>query len=486
MRSRTIPSAVLAGMLVAVFALSQSFTASIRGVVTDATGASIPRATVTVTDADRNVQYRTITDEEGRYVVTALPPGNYTIAIEASGFKRFVRSAFPLSVQQQATIDAQLEVGEITATVEVAAEAPLLNTTIANLGQVIENKYIISLPNIGRNPMIYVYLTPGVVGSGGRRGDANTNFVANGARNSTSDVLLDVVTLVTVEQNSGITDLKYAPSIDVVQEFKMQTNFFSAEYGQTGGAVVNMVTRSGTNEFHGTGYYFLRHSDLNANDWFANRAGRAIPYYRRDQLGGVISGPIVKDRTFFLGSLEYTRTKSPLTFTATFPTLLQREGDFSQTRNPAGQVMTIFNPFDTFVNAAGNLERRPFPGNVVPKSMMDPVALKALAYFPKPNQPGHPITETNNWFEQGINVSRGPQTNLRGDHHFNENNRISGRYSHTRSRANPPNVFGDLAPAFTFNFGPNLYTATSVVSEYTRPSTRGSKAPRRCGASATG
>ena len=468
MRSRTIPSAVLAGMLVAVFALSQSFTASIRGVVTDATGASIPRATVTVTDADRNVQYRTITDEEGRYVVTALPPGNYTIAIEASGFKRFVRSAFPLSVQQQATIDAQLEVGEITATVEVAAEAPLLNTTIANLGQVIENKYIISLPNIGRNPMIYVYLTPGVVGSGGRRGDANTNFVANGARNSTSDVLLDGVTLVTVEQNSGITDLKYAPSIDVVQEFKMQTNFFSAEYGQTGGAVVNIVTRSGTNEFHGTGYYFLRHSDLNANDWFANRAGRAIPYYRRDQLGGVISGPIVKDRTFFLGSLEYTRTKSPLTFTATFPTLLQREGDFSQTRNPAGQVMTIFNPFDTFVNAAGNLERRPFPGNVVPKSMMDPVALKALAYFPKPNQPGHPITETNNWFEQGINVSRGPQTNLRGDHHFNENNRISGRYSHTRSRANPPNVFGDLAPAFTFNFGPNLYTATSVVSEYTR------------------
>lgn len=248
----------------------------------------------------------------------------------------------------------------------------------------------------------------------------------------------------------------------------MQTNFFSAEYGQTGGAVVNMVTRSGTNEFHGTGYYFLRHSDLNANDWFSNRAGRSIPYYRRDQLGGVLGGPIIKDKTFFLGSLEYTRTKSPLTFTATFPTLLQREGDFSQTRNTAGQVMTIYNPFDTFVNAAGNIERRPFPGNVIPKSMMDPVALKALAYFPKPNQPGHPVTETNNWFEQGINLSRGPQTNLRGDHHFNENNRISGRYSYTRGRGSPPNVFGDLAPAFTFNYGPNLYTATSVVSEFTR------------------
>jgi hypothetical protein len=166
-----------------------------------------------------------------------------------------------------------------------------VNTTIANLGQVIENKYILSLPNLARNSMSMAYLTPGVVGSGGRRGDSNTNFVANGSRNSTSDVLVDGVTVTTVEQNSGITDLKFSPSIDVVQEFKMQTNFFSAEYGQTGGAVVNVVTRSGTNDFHGTGYYFLRDSALNANDWFSNRAGRAIPDFHRDQFGGVSADP---------------------------------------------------------------------------------------------------------------------------------------------------------------------------------------------------
>jgi hypothetical protein len=468
MEKRKMFLAILASVLLAGIVFAQSFTAGIRGVVTDATGASVPRATVVVTDVDRNVQHRAVTDDEGRYAVTALPPGRYSLAVEASGFKRFVRSAFPLTVQQQATVDVQLEVGELAATVEVAAEAPLLNTTIANLGQVIENKYIISLPNIGRTPMAYIYLTPGVVGAGGRRGDTNTNFVANGSRNSTSDVLLDGVTVVTVEQNSGITDLKFAPSVDVVQEFKMQTNFFSAEYGQTGGAVVNMVTRSGTNEFHGTGYYFMRHSDLNANNWFSNRAGRSIPYYRRDQLGGVIGGPIIKNKTFFLGSYEHTRTKNPLSYTATFPTLLQREGDFSQTRNSSGQVMTIYNPFDTFTNAAGNLERRPFPGNVVPKSMMDPVALKALAYFPKPNQPGAPFTETNNWFEEGINRSIGHQTNIRGDHHFSDNNRISGRYSYTRGRGNPPNLFKDLAPAYTFNDGPSQSTATSVVSEFTR------------------
>ena len=157
----------------------------------------------------------------------------------------------------------------------------------------IENKYILSLPNLARNSMSMAYLTPGVVGSGGRRGDSNTNFVANGSRNSTSDVLVDGVTVVTVEQNSGITDLKFSPSVDTVQEFKMQTNFFSAEYGQTGGAVVNMVTRSGTNDFHGTGYYFLRDDALNANDWFSNRAGRALPAFHRDQFGGVLA-----DRSF--------------------------------------------------------------------------------------------------------------------------------------------------------------------------------------------
>jgi len=468
MKTSRIAAFLIAAGLAPVWAWAQTYTAAVRGVVTDATGASVPRAAVSIVETDRNVAHKTVTDEAGRYVVTALPPGNYTLSVEAKGFKKYIRGPFPLTVQQQATLDVQLEVGEVTATVEVQAEAPLLNTTIANLGQVIENKYIISLPNIGRTPMALTYLTPGVVGSGGRRGDTNTNFVANGARNSTSDVLLDGVTVVTVEQNSGITDLKFAPSVDAVQEFKMQTNFFSAEYGQTGGAVVNMVTRSGTNQFHGTGYYFLRHSDLNANNWFSNRAGRARPYYRRDQLGGVAGGPIVRNKTFFFATYEYTRSKSPLSYTATFPTLLQREGNFSETRNTSGQVMTIFNPFDTFTNAQGNIERRPFPGNIIPKAMLDPVALKALAYFPKPNQPGAPFTETNNWFEEGINQGKSQQTNLKGDHNFTANSRLTGRYSYGRGRGNPPNLFKDLAPAYTFNDGPSLSTSTSIVADFTK------------------
>jgi hypothetical protein len=184
-------------------AWSQSFTAAVRGVVTDPTGAAVANAKVVITQAERNVQNTMTTDEEGRYQVSALPPGQYTLTVEAGGFKKYARSAFSLLVQQQATIDVQLQLGEVSSVVEVQGDTPLVNTTIANLGQVIDNKYILSLPNIARNSMSLVYLTPGVVGSGGRRGDSNTNFSANGSRNSTSDVLVDGVTVVTVEQNSG-------------------------------------------------------------------------------------------------------------------------------------------------------------------------------------------------------------------------------------------------------------------------------------------
>ena len=343
-----------------------------------------------------------------------------------------------------------------------------MNTTIANLGQVIDNETLVSLPNLGRNPMAFTYLTPGVVGSGGRPGDNNTNFVANGSRNSTSDVLLDGVTVVTVEQNSGVTDLKYSPAVDAVQEFKVQTNFFSAEFGQTGGAVVNMVIKSGTNNFDGTAYYFLRNSSLNANNWFTARAGREKPYYHRDQVGGVFGGPLIKNKTFFFATYEYTESKNPLSSTRTVPTLLQRQGDFSQTRNAAGQVMTIYNPFDTFVNAQGNLERRPFPGNRIPTSMMDPIALKALSYFPLPNTPSTSVTETNNWFGQGISQDVNRQMNFKVDQNFSGRSRLTGRYSYAPYTQTPPNIFGELGAAFPLNNGPIVGSTHSFVTEFTR------------------
>lgn len=451
-------------VLFAVSAWSQSFTAAVRGVVTDPSGAAVANAKVVITEADRNVPRTATTDDQGRYQMSNLSPGKYTLAVEANGFKKHIQTAFPLLVQQQASIDIEMQLGEVSSTVEVTGSTPLVNTTISNLGQVIENKYILSLPNIARNSMSLVYLTPGVVGSGGRRGDSNTNFSANGSRNSTSDVLVDGVTVVTVEQNSGVTDLKFSPSVDMVQEFKMQTNFFSSEYGQTGGAVVNMVTRSGGNNYHGTGYYFLREDALNANDWFSNRAGRPLPAFRRDQYGGVIGGPVIKNKTFFFGGYEYTKQQSPTSATISVPTALQRAGDFSQTFNAAGQLMTVYNPFDTFTNASGAIERRPFAGNKIPTNLMDPIALKALSFVPQPNQTGTQFTNTLNWFNNGINSSNGHQMNVKMDHNFSERTRASGRYSHVRSNGTNPNLFGDNNPAY-WTGGPNATRTHAMVAE---------------------
>ena len=280
----------------------QSFTASVRGVVTDSAQAAVPAAKVTVTDVDRNLEHKTQADAMGRYVIIALPPGAYTLSADAAGFQKFARSAFVLAVQQQATIDVELTVGQIATAVEVQAAAPLLNATSATLGQVIENRYINELPLIARNPYTLSYLTPGIVGSAGSSGSGDTNFVAVGTRNSTADVMLDGVSVTGAEQNAGITTVMHTPSVEAVQEFKVQTSFFSAEFGNTGGAIINMITKSGTNQFHGDGYWFHRDSSLNANSFFANKAGSPKPETHRNVYGATVGGPVRKDKTFFFAA----------------------------------------------------------------------------------------------------------------------------------------------------------------------------------------
>ncbi|MBK5293575.1 MAG: TonB-dependent receptor [Acidobacteriia bacterium] len=200
----------------------------------------------------------------------------------------------------------------------------------------------------------------------------------------------------------------------------------------------------------------------------ANRAGSPRSFYRRDQLGGVLGGPIRKNKTFFFASYENTRASNPSTATATFPTLEQRNGDFSKTFQSNGQLITIFDPHASFTNAAGGVERPPLAGNLVPKSRFDPVAAKALAFFPEPNQVTNAVTNTNNWFKEGISRSTGYKMDIKGDHNFNEKSRITGRYSYSPSDGIPPNLFGQGNPAFTFNNGPSGTKTTSAVADFTR------------------
>lgn len=268
MSTKVLAASLILLALLPPLVRAQSYTASVRGVVTDASQAAVPDAKVTITDVNRNTSRSATTDSAGRYVITALLPSTYELAVEAAGFNKYSQPAFPLQVQQQATIDVRLTLGVVATTVEVESSAPLINTTAATLGQVVENKYILSLPLAGRSPLSLVALTPGLTPSNlSPGGQSNTNFVAGGVRNSTSDVLLDGMSVVNVEQNSGITNLEYQPSVDVVQEFKVQTNFFSSEYGNTGGAIINVITKSGTNDLHGSVYEFHRNAALNANNW---------------------------------------------------------------------------------------------------------------------------------------------------------------------------------------------------------------------------
>jgi len=290
LRLRTFPklSLLLAAAMLPTLLRAQSYTASIRGVVTDASQAAIPEAKVTVTDANRNTSQSVRTDTSGRYIFTSLQPGQYNLSVEASGFSKYEQRAFELQVQQQASVDVQLTLGAVATSVDVQSAAPLLNTTSATLGQVIENKFILSLPLAGRSPLALVQLTPGVTPSNlNPGGQSNTNFTANGTRNSTADVLLDGVSVANIEQNSGITNLEFQPSVDAVQEFKVQTNYFSAEFGNTAGGVINVITKSGGNKFHGEAYEFLRNNTLDANYYFANLAGRRRAPYHQHQVAGL-------------------------------------------------------------------------------------------------------------------------------------------------------------------------------------------------------
>jgi hypothetical protein len=452
----------------------QSYTASIRGIVTDSSKSAVPEARVTVTETARNTSQTAITDSAGRYVVTALPPGQYTLSVEAQGFNKYTQSPFQLEVQQQATIDVELAVGAVATAVDVQASAPLLNTTSATLGQVVENKFILSLPLAGRSPLTLVQLAPGVTPSNlNPGGQSNTNFTANGTRNSTADVLLDGVSVANIEQNSGITNLEYQPSVDAVQEFKVQTNYFSAEFGNTGGSVVNMITKSGTNQVHGDVYEFHRNSALNANNWFSNRAGRAIPDFTRNVFGGVVGGPVEiphiyhgKDKTFFFYDYEGTRQSSATNKTMTVPTLQERTGDFSNSRAKDGRLITIYNPYETYTLANGKTLRNPFPGNVIPTSMLDPIALNVMKYYPEANTTGLPFTNANNFFAQGVNVSNSDQMDIKLDHNISDKQRFTSRYSVNWGSSIPPLLLGNLADNSTN--GDSSSRTQSFVFDFTR------------------
>ena len=347
-------AATLAGQAGATSALAQAEQATITGTVTDKSGAVIPDAKVIVTNIRTQVVRETKTTGDGHYTAPYLPVGQYEVTVEMAGFKKAQVKDVTLRVGFIATVDVSLEPGAVTEAVEVTGGAAQLESQSGSLGNVVGNTQLRELPLINRNPFGLVTLAPGVIAAG----NTGTGAIINGGRSNTSEVLLDGAEL----RNSSTMDLNYTPPLESIEEFKVITNSMSAEFGSSGGGYLTAVTKSGTNQLHGSFYEFLRNDKLNANSFSNNRNGVARGVVRHNEYGGTIGGPVYipglyngRDKTFFFVAMEQVKDRSPQTVISTVPTALERVGDFSQTfaDNERAQLIKIYDPATTRA-AAGN------------------------------------------------------------------------------------------------------------------------------------
>ncbi|PYV52269.1 MAG: hypothetical protein DMG92_01500, partial [Acidobacteria bacterium] len=480
------PSICLLSLLV-VPAQAQLYAGSVAGVVQDPSGAVVPNASVVLTDNDKGLKYSAKTDSSGRYVLRSLPPSTYTIRVEAPGFRSEFQTGVVILVNQNTSLNFSLQVGATQQSVEVTGQTVELGTQDAVTGQNLNRTFINDLPLVDRAVFDLALLAPGVNQPAGNTFGNSTmanNFISDGGRNAQADILIDGVSTVGVEQNTAIVNPLYTPSVDSVQEFKVQQSNFSAEVGFTGGTVLNVVTRGGTNQFHGSVYEFLRNAALDANDYFSDQAGLRIPPLHKHNFGGTVGGPIVKNRTFFFFDYEGIRESSGVTANAGVPSVAERNGDFGELcgyqggtfdtnglcSEAAGQIWDpytgVFDP-----NQGGpvrsdhirfnNLATYTSPGNSNiaavhpipngPGNIIDPVASKLMQFYPLPNLNvgTSSYNYLNNWVGNGANRSRNDQFDIKIDHRFTDATTLSGKFSYLLNNFKSANLFGNVGDAYS-------------------------------------
>jgi hypothetical protein len=465
----------LAGIVLtlALTAFPQEFRATLTGHISDPNGAAVPGAKITVTNQQTSEEKTTNTTEDGNYTVPFLQPGKYTVTVEAAGFKRAQSNIVELHTADKATMDVPLEVGGAQETVDVNGEAPLLEPDTASRGQVIENMRVNELPLNGRNPLNLATLSPGVQFNGNPQfnrlfdnGD-NVNFSINGGLNRHNEFLLDgapnnAATDVDASRTRSVNNIAFVPPVDATDEFKVQTNAYDAQYGRTSGGVINVTIKSGGPDFHGSLYDFARRYQWEANQFGNNARGRFatgtlagqerfprfvrdpvtnanLGGHKQDQYGFVISGPLLiprfgeggrvflndRRKTFFLLNLEFYKGVDPAANLSDVPTLLERQGDFSQSG------ITIYDPLTTTCNAAGVCTRQAFPGNVIPANRINPVGQNIVNGFSLPNV-GPATQRFNNFLQPFPGTDSFHSLVTRVDHEFSQNQHVFFRYVHNR------------------------------------------------------
>ncbi|HXW07094.1 MAG TPA: carboxypeptidase regulatory-like domain-containing protein [Vicinamibacterales bacterium] len=455
-RSRLVLLAFPLLGLVPVSAFAQAVTGTVLGTITDTSGGIVAGAKVIITNQDTNLTRTVTTDANGEYNAPQLPTGTYVITVEMTGFKMVALSNIHVGVDQRVRIDAKLEIGNLTESVTITSEAPLVQSASSELGTTINEEQIRTLPLNGRNFVSLTRTIPGVLrgvpganidGAGSLAWRASASFSANGQRARDNNYMLDGVD----NNETWLQTVVLFPNVDALDEFKLQTSTYSAEFGRSMGGVVNLQIKSGTNALRGSAYEFRRDDALDANNFFNNRAQRPKPEFRQDQFGFTLGGPIFRDRTFFFGDYQGMRIEQGLTFLSTVPSLRMRQGDFSEINR------VIYDPVTGL----------PFAGNIIPPERWDPASRNVLQQlYPEPNTAGRTGANGQHIENYLINPAQERQDNqfdVKIDHNLTSTNRFFTRYSFQKTHRLQPATLQHGDAGATFGAGDGNITAQGVA-----------------------
>jgi hypothetical protein len=447
---------VLAPLSLARTASAQAVTGTILGTVADTTGAVLPGVSVTVKHTETGLTRTLTTDSNGEYTAASVPTGTYTVTGEISGFKSVSLSNVQVGVDQRVRADIKLEVGAMTESVEIVAQTPLVQTSSSDLSTTVTEEQIKQLPLNGRNFVSLTRSIPGVLrgipgsnidGAGSLAWRASAAFSANGQRPRDNNYMLDGVD----NNETWLQTVVVFPSVDALDEFKLQTSTYSAEFGRSLGGVVNIQIKSGSNAFHGSAYEFHRNDAFDANNFFNNRAGRPKPDFKQNQFGGTLGGPIYKGRTFFFGDYQGLRINAGQTFLSTVPSMKMRNGDFSEISR------VIYDP----------LTQTPFPGNIIPRNRFDPASANIIAQlYPEPNTAGRTGTggqPIENYLINPELTRTDNQGDIKIDHVLTNSNRMFFRYSNQKTQRDLPATLPHGDNGATFGAGKGDIDAWSMT-----------------------
>ena len=452
-------------------ALGQEVGATLSGQVLDPNGLGIPAAAIQVTNQATGITVKVTSGDNGEYIVPSLAPGTYRLTAEKTGFRTAVLNDIALVVFQRARMDVRMDVGEVTSRIEVSAQASLVDSTTATVAGTVENRKIVDLPlNLRRFGQLATLFPGAVQDNGGFASSAigspfsEATYSANGMRTASNNYLIDGIDM----KSYTFGGFSLSPSVDSVQEFKVQTTVFSAAFGRMAGSTINLVTKSGTNEIHGSLFEFLRNDALDANNFFNNRNGVKKPAYRRHQYGGGAGGPIIKNKTFWFAFYEGLIQRKGLATSGVVPTSEMLSGDLSALL-PRG--VTVIDPL-TCADPPHGAACQPFAGNIIPDDRINPVSkhVIGLSPWPSPNISRF-LLDGPNWAAAPKDVRDDYQFGIKIDHTFSAKDQIFGRYLFGQSKSDTPTsgytpipAFGDtlryrgqnVALSWTHTFSPRL------------------------------